>query len=63
MGNMTYRVNLNYFTFDFDDPMTAGNFAELAKANFSGSKYDDKMDVVVEYLTIDEAEPAEEGKE
>ena len=63
MGKMTYRVNLNYFKFDFDDPFTAGNFAELAKANFSGGGYDSKIDVTVEYLTKDEAEPAEEGKE
>ncbi len=63
MGKMTYRVNLNYFRFDFDDPITAGNFAELAKANFSGGGYDNKMDVVVEYLTKDEATKAQEGNE
>lgn len=63
MGKMTYRVNLNYFKFDFDDPITAGNFAELAKARFSGGGYDDKMDVTVEYLTENEVDRAEEGNE
>ena len=63
MGKMTYRVNLNYFKFDFDDPITAGNFAELAKAHFSAGGYDNKMEVIVEYLTKNEAEPAQEGKE
>ena len=63
MGKMTYRVNLNYFKFDFDDPITAGNFAELAKANFSAGGYDNKMDVTVEYLTENEADRAEGGNE
>lgn len=63
MGKMTYRVNLKYFKFDFDDPITAGNFAELAKAYYRGGGIDNKLTVTVEYLTKDEAEKAREGKE
>ena len=63
MGGFTYRVNLKYFKFDFDDSLTACNFAELAKANFSGGGVDDKLTVTVEYLKKDEAEKAQEGKE
>lgn len=63
MGKMTYRVNLNYYHFDFYDPTTACNFAELAKANFSGGGYDNKLDVTVEYLKENEADRAEEGNE
>ncbi len=63
MGKMTYRVNLNYVKFDFDDHITADQFAALAKLNYSGGFYDGKMNVSVDYLTKDEAEKAQEGNE
>lgn len=63
MGKMTYRVNLNYVKFDFDDHITADTFAALAKEKYSGGFYDGKMDVTVEYLTENEAEQAQEGNE
>ena len=63
MKTLVYRVNLNYIRFDFDDHITADNFAALAKASYSGGFYDKKMDVSVDYLTKDEAEKAWEGDE
>lgn len=63
MGVKVYRVYLNYFKFDFDDPTTASKFAELAKANYSGGGYEGVLTVSVEFLTEDEAKPAQEVEE
>lgn len=55
--NLIYRVNLNYYHFDFNDHSTADGFAALAKSHFSGGGVgDDKIKVTVAYKTEEEIE-------
>lgn len=51
---LKYRVTVNYQDFDFDDYLTANQFAALAKTN-AIKDGDKKTKVIIEYLTEEEA--------